>query len=95
VEWAAIDYLIASGRDLDAAILITKIQVRAILEYLNKPDRPVAEFLNSYQLIFRCCSRIGKLQLARKELAEWDRSGKEPEWVTAVLAEVGKRRASS
>jgi hypothetical protein len=58
----------ASGRTLDAAVLMTKLQIRALLEYLNKPDRPVAEDLNSLRLIIQGCNTVGKLQLARNEL---------------------------
>jgi hypothetical protein len=49
--------------------------------------RPAAEDLNSFQLIFRGCNRIGKLQLARKELKEIElaRPGDKPDWVAAAL----------
>ena len=67
-EWAAIEFLIVSGRLLAAEMLSTKIRIRTLSEYLNKPDRPMAEDLNSLGLIIQGCNTVGKLVLARKGL---------------------------
>jgi len=70
----------ATGRPLDAEILIARLQIRALFEYLNRPDRPSTEDSNTLRLIFRGCDKVAKLMLARKKLPEQRReqSGAEP-----------------
>ena len=65
---------------------MTRLQIRALFEYLSGSDRPLTQNLNSLRLITQGCNTVGKLQLARKELEglEKERPGEEPDWVAAL-----------
>jgi hypothetical protein len=67
-ERAAIAFLMASGRPLAAELLVTKLQLRALFEYVSECDRPLRQNLTNMRLIIQGCNTVGKLQLARKEL---------------------------
>jgi hypothetical protein len=89
LEWAAIEYGRAAGRHLEVALLMSRLQARSLLAYTNNRDLPPGRVINAYRLFFREINGIIGLVKALHASGQWRPVEMEPEWVTAVLEELG------
>jgi hypothetical protein len=68
VEWEAIRLGRASGRPLDGEIVMARLLMQLVVDYLGRSERPLREDLHSVRLIMRDARAVARLLLARKEL---------------------------
>jgi hypothetical protein len=93
VQWQAISLGRASERPLDGEIVMTRLLVDMVADYLETSERPLREDLNSVRLIISNVRAVARLLLARKKLEASTEAGERLERDFERLERLGSRLA--
>jgi hypothetical protein len=81
---AAIRELVAAGKEVEAEVLVRRMRLWGVMDYLQGSERPLVADFNSVKLLFYECGQVGQLVAAQQAL----RAGEEADWVAVALGEM-------